>query len=254
MAPRLDDKRVLITGAAGGLGRAMAETFVERGARVVLADLDGAGAERLAGELGEAARAVRCDVTSPADLQAAFDAAVAELGGLDVLVNNAGIEIGKPVVETGLEEFERLMAINVKGVFLGMKLGAPVLAASGGGTILNMSSVAGLGGTPLLGVYCASKAAVLRLTETAAVELRGIGVRVNALCPAFIDTAMVDRLVEPVEAMTGMDFGDIVAAKQGRLGTPQDVAEMAVFLASEESEWVNGSHYVVDGALTAGLL
>jgi NAD(P)-dependent dehydrogenase (short-subunit alcohol dehydrogenase family) len=145
------------------------------------------------------------------------------------------------------------MAVNVHGVFYGIKYSVPALAQTQG-CIINMSSVAGLDGVPLLGAYCASKAAVIRLTQTAAIELREAGIRVNAICPSFIQTEMVDRLVAPFEAATGANFGDLAAQAQGRLGTPEEVAEMAVFLASDEASFINGSYYILDNALTASVL
>jgi NAD(P)-dependent dehydrogenase (short-subunit alcohol dehydrogenase family) len=253
MLSDLRNKRALVTGAAQGLGRAIAGLFVERGARVVLADIDEEKVNKAASELGGAALPVRCDVTEGGQVAAAVALAVGEWGGLDIAVNNAGIEIGKPLVDTPDEEFDRLMAINVKGVFLGVKHQAPALAASGGGAIVNMASVAGLGGVPLLGAYCASKGAVIRLSETAALELRDAGIRVNAVCPSFIDTDMVARLVRPFEAATGANFDDVVALKQQRLGTPEEVAEMVAFLASDDARFITASHYVLDCALSGSL-
>ena len=253
MLSDLKDKRALVTGAAQGLGRAVAELFVERGARVVLTDIDGDLLEKTAADLGGAAHAVVSDVTSQAQVAAAVQACVDILGGLDIAVNNAGIEIAKPLVEQTEEEFDRLMAINVKGVFFGIKHQTPALIAAGGGNIVNMASVAGLGGVGLLGSYCASKAAVLRLTETAAVELRPYGIRVNAVCPSFINTEMVARLVSPFEGATGAKFDDVVAVKQQRLGTPEEVAEMVAFLASDDAKFVTGAHYVLDSGLTGSL-
>jgi NAD(P)-dependent dehydrogenase (short-subunit alcohol dehydrogenase family) len=249
----LDGRRTLITGAARGLGLAIAELFAERGARVAMADVNADGVERASSEIDGETIAIACDVTKPSDVQNAIARTTDAFGGLDVLVNNAGIEIGKPLPETGDDEFAQLMAINVGGVFYGMKYAIPALAASQG-SIINMSSVAGLDGVPLLGAYCASKAAVIRLTQTAARELRDAGIRVNALCPAFIDTKMVDRLVEPFEAATGAKFDDLVAQAQGRLGTPEEVAEMAAFLASDDARWITGSYYILDNALTASVL
>ena len=249
----LEGKRALVTGAAQGLGEAIARLFAERGAKVAIADINGDAAERTAAEIGEGAIGIRCDVTDAADVRAAIERTVSELGGLDVLINNAGIEIGKPLPETSDEEFKRLIDINVTGVFYGIKYATPALAESRG-SIINMSSVAGLAGVPLLGAYCASKAAVLRLTQTAAIELRDAGIRVNAICPSFIKTEMVDRLVAPFEAATGANFDDLAAQAQGRLGTPEEVAEMAAFLASDEATFVTGTHYVLDNALTASVL
>jgi NAD(P)-dependent dehydrogenase (short-subunit alcohol dehydrogenase family) len=253
MSVELEGKRTLITGAARGLGLAVAQLFAQRGARVALADIDGDAAQAAAQEVAGDAIALTCDVTKPEDVQAAIAGTVEAFGGLDVLVNNAGIEIGKPIPETGDDEFRKLMDINVSGVFYGIKYGTPALAESRG-NIVNMASVAGLGGVPLLGPYCASKAAVIRLTETAAVELRPAGIRVNAVCPSFIATEMVDRLVEPFEAATGARFDDVVALRQGRLGTADEVAEMTAFLASDEASFITGSHYILDNALTANIL
>jgi NAD(P)-dependent dehydrogenase (short-subunit alcohol dehydrogenase family) len=249
----LEGKRTLVTGAAQGLGLAIATLFAERGARVMLADLNGEAAERAAAEIGGDSAAVRCDVTRPEDVQAMIATTVERFGGLDVLVNNAGIEIGKPLPEIEDSEFAQLMSVNVGGVFYGMKYAIPQLAQTKG-CIVNMSSVAGLGGVPLLSVYCASKAAVIRLTETAAIELRDAGIRVNAVCPSFIKTEMVDRLVAPFEAATGANFDDLAAQAQGRLGTPEEVAETVAFLASDDARWVTGSHYILDNALTASVL
>jgi NAD(P)-dependent dehydrogenase (short-subunit alcohol dehydrogenase family) len=250
---QLEGKRALITGAGRGLGLAIATKFAEYGAQVVLADLDHPTCAEAAAQLGGDAHAVHCDVTSSADVQAAIAETVDRFGGMDVIVNNAGIEIGKPLPEISDEEFDRLMRINVNGVFYGIKYAVPALAATRG-TIINMSSVAGLGGVPLLGAYCASKAAVIRLTQTAATELREAGIRVNAICPAFIDTEMVDRLVAPFEAATGAEFGALAQQAQGRLGTPEEVAETAAFLASDDAKWVNGAYYILDNALTASVL
>jgi NAD(P)-dependent dehydrogenase (short-subunit alcohol dehydrogenase family) len=249
----LEGKRALVTGAARGLGLAIAQLFAQRGARVALADIDGAAAQQAAAELGGDAIALRCDVSKPDEVQQAIAATVEAFGGLDVMINNAGIEIGKPIPETSDEEFSRLMAINVNGVFYGIKYAIPALAETQG-SIINMSSLAGLGGVPLLGAYCASKGAVIRLTQTAAVELRDAGIRVNAICPAFIRTEMVERLVDPFEAATGADFDDLAAQAQGRLGTPEEVAEMAAFLASDDASFVTGSYYILDNTLSANVL
>jgi NAD(P)-dependent dehydrogenase (short-subunit alcohol dehydrogenase family) len=248
----LEGKRALITGAGRGLGLAIAELFAERGARVALADLDHDAVSAASAGI-DGSIALQCDVTKPGDVQQAIAETVSAFGGLDVMVNNAGIEIGKPMPETSDEEFSQLMAVNVNGVFYGIKYAIPELAQTRG-CIINMASVAGLDGVPLLGAYCASKAAVIRLTQTAARELRDAGIRVNAICPSFIKTEMVDRLVEPFEAATGADFDDLAAQAQGRLGTPEEVAEMAAFLASDEASFVNGSYYILDNALTASVL
>ena len=250
----LQGRKALISGAAQGLGRAIAGLFVERGAQVMLADIDEAGAARAADELGPMARSVRCDVTKADDWARAVEATTAAFGGLDTLVNNAGIEIVKPLFEQTEEEVGRLMNINVMGVFLGMKHSLAALVASGRGSIVNISSLAGTNGVPLFGSYAASKSAVIQLTRTAAAEPRPTGIRVNAVCPGFVGTAMVDRLIPTVEAIVGVPFSALVAVKQLRLGTPQEVAEMTAFLASDAASWTTGSHYILDGGLSAGLL
>ena len=247
----LDGKRTLITGAGRGLGLAIAKLFAERGARVAIAEIDDAAAQSAVAEVGEGAIALHCDVTDPQDVQKMIGDTVEAFGGLDVLINNAGIEIAHPIPETPDDQFAKLMAINVGGVFYGIKYAVPALVQSGGGVILNMASVAGQAGVPLLGVYSASKAAVIRLSQTAAIELRDYGIRVNAICPSFIKTEMVDRLVAPFEAATGVDFDDLAALAQGRLGTPEEVAEIVAFLASDDASFITGSFYTLDNALSA---
>ena len=248
----LEGKRVFVTGSGAGIGKAIAALFTERGARVVVSDLNADAAKQAAEEIG-AAGVANCDVTDEAQVQSAIQQAVDLLGGLDVLVNNAGIEVASPLLQQSTESFDKIFAVNVRGTFVTMKAATPHLMESKG-NIVNIASIAGIGGSPLLGSYCATKAAVIQLTRVAAVEMRPAGIRVNAVCPGFADTAMVERLVPDFEAATQVPFGDLVAAKQGRLGTPQDIAEVAAFLASDRATWITGSHYVLDGGLTASLV
>ncbi|MEV7045737.1 SDR family oxidoreductase [Amycolatopsis sp. NPDC051061] len=248
----LEGKRVFVTGSGAGIGKAIAALFTERGARVVISDRDADAAKQAAEEIG-AAGVANCDVTDEAQVQSAIQQAVDLLGGLDVLVNNAGIEVASPLLQQSTESFDKIFAVNVRGTFVTMKAATPHLMESKG-NIVNIASIAGIGGSPLLGSYCATKAAVIQLTRVAAVEMRPAGIRVNAVCPGFADTAMVERLVPDFEAATQVPFGDLVAAKQGRLGTPRDIAEVAAFLASDRATWITGSHYVLDGGLTASLV
>ncbi|GHF94899.1 MULTISPECIES: SDR family NAD(P)-dependent oxidoreductase [Amycolatopsis] len=248
----LEGKRVFVTGSGAGIGKAIAALFTERGARVVVSDLDSLSAKQAADEIG-AAGVANCDVTDEIQVQSAIQQAVDLLGGLDVLVNNAGIEVSSPLLQQPTESFDKIFAVNVRGTFVAMKAAIPHLVEAKG-NIVNIASIAGIGGSPLLGSYCATKAAVIQLTRVAAVEMRPTGVRVNAVCPGFADTAMVERLVPDFEAATQVPFGDLVAAKQGRLGTPQDIAEVTAFLASDRASWITGSHYVLDGGLTASLV
>lgn len=248
----LENKRVFVTGSAAGIGKAIAALFIERGARVVISDIDEDAADRTAAELG-ASGVSNCDVTDEAQVETAVGRAVELLGGLDVVVNNAGIEVASPLLQQSTESFDKIYAVNVRGPFLVMKAAIGALVESKG-NIVNIASIAGVGGSPLLGSYCAAKAALIQLTRVAAVEMRPAGVRVNAVCPGFADTSMVDRLAPDFEAATQVPFGDLVAAKQGRLGTAEDIAEVAAFLASDRATWVTGSHYILDGGLTASLV
>ncbi|WLP91714.1 glucose 1-dehydrogenase [Gordonia sp. NB41Y] len=248
----LSGKRVFVTGSGAGIGKAIAALFIERGASVVVSDRDEAAAASAATEIG-AAGVANCDVTDESAVQEAISAAVAILGGLDVLVNNAGIEISSPLLQQSTDSFDHIYAVNVRGPFVAMKAAIGHLVESKG-NVVNIASVAGVGGSPLLGSYCATKAALIQLTRVAAVEMRPAGVRVNAVCPGFADTSMVERLVPDFEAATQVPFGDLVAAKQGRLGTPQDIAEVCAFLASDRASWITGSHYILDGGLTASLV
>jgi NAD(P)-dependent dehydrogenase (short-subunit alcohol dehydrogenase family) len=248
----LDGKRVFVTGSGAGIGKAIATLFAQRGARVVVSDLDADTAKQTADEIG-AAGVANCDVAVEAQVQSAIAEAVGLLGGLDVLVNNAGIEISSPLLQQSTESFDKIYAVNVRGPFVAMKAAIGHLIESKG-NVVNIASIAGIGGSPLLGSYCATKAALIQLTRVAAVEMRPTGVRINAVCPGFADTAMVARLVPDFEAATQIPFGDLVAMKQGRLGTPEDIAEVAAFLASDRASWVTGSSYVLDGGLTASLV
>ncbi|MHA6797066.1 SDR family NAD(P)-dependent oxidoreductase [Pseudonocardia bannensis] len=248
----LEGKRVFITGSGAGIGKAIATLFTQRGARVVISDIDADAAKKAADEIG-AAGVANCDVTDEGQVQAAVKQTVDLLGGLDVLVNNAGIEVSSPLLQQSTESFDKIYAVNVRGPFVAMKAAIGHLIESKG-NVVNIASIAGIGGSPLLGSYCATKAALIQMTRVAAVEMRPAGVRVNAVCPGFADTAMVERLVPDFEAATQVPFGDLVAMKQGRLGTPEDIAEVAAFLASDRASWVTGSHYVLDGGLTASLV
>jgi len=196
---------------------------------------------------------LHCDVRSMADVNAAVKATVAAFGGLDLLVNNAGIEIAKPITELTEDEFNRVLDINVMGTFRFTKAAVPPLAAAEGSAIVNLSSVAGTAGGPLLSAYCASKAAVIRFTECAAIELRQAGIRVNAVCPGLIKTEMGERLAAPIEAIAPISFDELITLKQGRFGTPEEVAETVAFLASDDARFVTGAHYLVDGGMTANL-
>lgn len=251
-AIELNGKRVLVTGAARGIGLAIAEAFVELGALVLLTDVEEPTAAAHAERLG--ARSLRCDVTAEREVERAVGTVVEVWGGVDVVINNAGIEASAPLVEHTAEEFARIMAVNATGTFLGIKHGARAIADSGGGAIVNLASVAAVGGMPHGAAYAASKAAVVSLTQTAALELRTSGVRVNAVCPGFIDTDMFARALPELESMMGAAVLPVVEQIQHRLGKPIEVAQTVAFLASEASSFINGAAVPVDNALTARVI
>lgn len=248
----LEGKRALVTGAATGIGREIAAVFVELGAQVMLSDIQEEAVGKAAAELGAAA--VRCDVTVSADVERAVQATVEAFGGIDIVVNNPGIAVVSTLVDLTEEDLDRILAVNLKGVFFGIKHGAPAIIGSGGGAIVNIASVAGLGAIPLLGAYNATKAGVVSLTQTAAVELRDAGVRVNAVCPTFVWTDMVAQGAPQIEALSGMSFEPIIQHVQGRLGTTREVAEAVAFLASDRASFITGVAFPVDNAMTARLI
>ncbi|MET9920745.1 SDR family NAD(P)-dependent oxidoreductase [Streptomyces sp. NPDC006435] len=260
---KLDGRVVLISGAARGQGEQEARLFAAEGARVVIADvLDEQGealAEELRGGLGkDAARFVHLDVGEEEDWRAAVAAAKDAYGKVDGLVNNAGILRFNELVATPLEEFQQVVRVNQVGAFLGIRNVAPEIEAAGGGTIVNTASYTGLTGMAFVGAYAATKHAVIGLTRVAAVELAAKGIRVNALCPGAVDTAMtnpaaLDPSADPEEA------GEAVAelyrklVPLGRIGQPEEVAALALFLTSEDSSYITGQPFVIDGGWLAGV-
>lgn len=251
---RLLDKVAVITGAASGIGKGMAMRFAREGARVVVADIDRAGAIRVAQEIsaqGKDAIAVAVDVSRADEVQSLIQTAVSRYGGIDIMMNNAGIEVSAPVADTEEELWDRVMAVNLKGVFLGSKAVWPHLVARGGGAIVNTASLAGLVGAPLLGAYAASKGGVIQLTRVLALEGARHHIRANALCPVFTETPMVDQM------LTRSD--DPVAAHQrllrgiplGRLGEADDVVGAALYLASDEASFITGVALPIDGGASA---
>jgi NAD(P)-dependent dehydrogenase (short-subunit alcohol dehydrogenase family) len=250
---RLDDKVALITGAAGGIGRVAAELFAAEGARVVIADVvDADGEAAVAGitAAGGEAAFVHADVSDAAQTEAMVDFAVDAFGRLDVMYNNAGILPGDDAgtLETPEATWDRVLAVNLKGVWLGMKFGIPALLASGGGTIVNVSSLVALVGSAVPQIaYTASKGGVLAMTRETAVEYARQGIRANVLCPGPIDTPLMRQLMsDPAWAARRL-----VHIPMGRPGAAEEIARAALFLASDESSFMTGAALVVDGGITA---
>ena len=242
---RLDGKAALITGAASGIGKAIAETFAREGARVALADIDRDGARSAARAIGNNAIALACDVTSKAAFAAAVADTVAAFGTLDILVNNAGTtHINKPMLEIGEEEFDRTFAVNVKGVFLGCQAVVPLFRRNGGGVIINIGSTAGLRPRPGTTAYAATKGAVHTLTQGLAAELAGDRIRVCAIAPVATETPLLPSFLGPTP---GMREKFIATIPLGRLARAQDIANAALFLASAEAEFMTGNIVEVDG-------
>ncbi len=253
-AARLHGKIALVTGAASGLGRAIAETFARQGAKVVIADLNEVAGTTVARTIVDGgARFVSLDVTSEASWQATIATVTETFGRLDVLVNNAGVAIMGDVEGTTLDEWRRVHAVNVDGTFLGCKYGIPLLRAAGGGSIINMSSIAGLIGVHNLAAYCSSKGAVRLLTKSVALRCarRKDNIRCNSIHPVYAETPMVQEMIDGAPDPDAMRNALAGMVPLGRLAQPQDIADMALFLASDESRLVTGAEFVVDGGLTA---
>jgi 3alpha(or 20beta)-hydroxysteroid dehydrogenase len=250
MSGRLAGKVALITGAASGQGAAEARLFATEGGRIVVSDIDGDGAHLVADEIGDSAIAVRFDVTDAGAWDDAVARAVAAFGGIDVLVNNAGVGFPpRRLEDEDPDEHRRLIDVNLHGVYLGMRAVTPGMTRQRSGVIVNVSSIDGLAGVAGMTSYAASKFAVTGMTRTAALELGPRGIRVNSIHPGVIATPMVDAA--PPETLarlrTVLDRQPIA-----RMGRPEEVAYLALFLASDESSYCTGAQFVIDGGHLAG--
>ncbi len=260
--PRLSEKIALITGGAGGIGQAAARQFTDEGARVVLVDLDEAALQSVVRSIGEDMASYEvADVTKPEQVESYVNSAVERWGGIDIFLANAGIE-GElsPIPDYPIEVFDRVMAVNVRGVWLGLKYVVPVMRERGGGSIVITSSTAGIGGSAGISPYVTSKHAVIGLMRSAALECAPLGIRVNTVNPAPIETRMMRSLEEMRVAAADNSEVTIERTKQAftariplqRYGDPEEVARMMLFLASDESSFCTGGVYMVDGGRSAG--
>lgn len=245
-------KSVLVTGGASGIGRAAALSFAREGARVTVSDVDATGGEQTVADIRQAggdAQFVKADISKSADVEALIGKVVAAYGRLDCAFNNAGIEIEHlPLAGSDEATFDRIMSVNVKGVWLCMQHEIRQMLKQGGGAIVNTASVAGLVGAPLQPIYAASKHAVVGLTKTAAAEYSRFGIRINTVCPGIIRTPMLERALErePKREKTIVKVHPI-----GRLGEAQEIANAALWLCSDSASFVTGHQLAVDGGLTA---
>ena len=247
MSNELEGKVAIVTGGASGLGEGLSRRFAAEGAKVVIGDVLEAEGEAVAHDLGDDAVFVRLDVTSEDSWHHAVTTTVDAFGGLHVLVNNAGV-LGAftPLVDTTVDNFMRVLSINLVGTFLGMKTAAPALRDSGGGSIVNISSTAGMWGVPFAVEYTASKFGVRGITKVAALELGHDGIRVNSVHPGGVLTDMVKAVGDDGES----SYYKRLPA--GRIGNPDDISNLVLFLASDESAYCTGTEFVIDGGMQAG--
>ena len=236
----MDGKVAVITGAGSGMAKACTELFVQEGAKVLAADISGREKDTAA-ELGNAVHPFHCDVSKEDDVVAMFEAAVAEFGQVDAVLNVAGIGEGAPLVDVDMDMYERIMGVDLRGVFLGIKHGARTMRQTGGGSIVNWSSLTAFAHSgSYSSVYAAAKAGVIALTTSAALEHAADGIRVNALCPGIILTAMGEMAVQ-------FDPTKVERPPMQRGGRPEEVAQLALFLASERSSYITGVAIKIDG-------
>lgn len=243
-----ETKVAVITGAARGIGLAIARTFLDAGYRVVLLDIDSVELQIAATALepADAVLSIECDISDPAQVGAAIDRTKAQFGRIDSLVNNAGIAVFKPLLETTFEEWQRVLAVNLSGPFLCTQRCAPVMLKSGGGSIVNIASISGLRASTLRVAYGTSKAGLMHLTRQQAAELGNVGTRVNAIAPGPVETAMAKQVHSP---SIRADYNDAIPL--ARYGTEKEIADAIFFLCSSAASYINGQTLAVDGGFDA---
>ncbi len=246
MTGRLEGKTAVITGGSSGIGEATVRRFVEEGASVMIADLQGEAAELLATELGNKTDACQLDVTSLEAVENLMSSTVERFGSLDIVFNNAGIGCVGKVDEVSIEEWHRVIDVDLNAVFYGCRAAIPIMREAGGGTIVNTASISGLFGDWGVPAYNAAKGAVMNLTRSMAADHAREGIRVNAVCPGGIETAMTDSLVNSKRAQE--QYQRLVP--MGRMGYAHEIASAVTFLASDDASYVNGHGLVVDGGCT----
>ncbi|MDX8150720.1 SDR family NAD(P)-dependent oxidoreductase [Patulibacter brassicae] len=240
MSGELEGRVALVTGAGQGIGAACADALAAEGATVVRTDLTGGD--------------ITLDVRDEGAIAKAVDQVVEQHGKLDIAVANAGVAFVKPLAQVTFDEWRNLMSINLDGVFLTAREAARVMVPQGSGSIINMASISGLKGSPLIGTYAAAKAGVVSISRTLGLELRDFGIRVNAVCPGFADTEMVRSHMDELTEAIGMPAEEVIGAKQGRLGTAEEIAKLVTFLASDRSRFSTSEAFVLDGGATGALV
>jgi NAD(P)-dependent dehydrogenase (short-subunit alcohol dehydrogenase family) len=253
---RLKGKVAVITGAGSGIGQATAVLFAQEGAKVGVADINAAGVEETVRRVRQAGGEVigmRVDVAKGEDVQRMFQQTADAFGGIDVIFNNAGVVVVKSVIDTTESEWDFVLNVNLRGVWLGIKYGAPYLIQRGGGSIINTASVNALGTMPDLAAYAASKHGVLGLTRAAALDLGKYKIRVNCICPGTIDTPLHREHLRGLGNEEELFAQEQAVQPIGRTGFPEEIARCALFLASDESSFATGAPFIIDGGVTARL-
>ncbi|RJP72833.1 MAG: glucose 1-dehydrogenase [Ignavibacteriales bacterium] len=248
---RLEGKRAIVTGGAAGIGKAIVQQFVGEGAKVIIADIDFTTAELLAKELQPNAKPFKLNVTSSDNFKSLVEFCENEFNGLDIFVNNAGIGLAGKLEDTNEEDWQRIIDVNLKGTFLGMKYGIPLLKKSGGGAVINISSIAALVGLVDRAVYSAAKGGIMAMTRAAAIDYVNDNIRINCIAPGTVDTPWIERITNTYADPAAAKKGMMERQPHGRLVSPDEIAAMAVYLASDESKSTIGAVMVVDGGMTA---